>query len=82
MEGATPTTDPEDASATEILFSGYQTRTTVSATDEPPLPGTYSYSLFVTYDEWASGTDERYSDPVTVTFTVAGSATPTPTPTP
>ena len=68
VSGSTPTTDPEDAAATEVTVTGGSTRTTSSVTDDPGA-GTWSYSIFVVYDEFGSGTDERFSAAATITVT-------------
>jgi hypothetical protein len=62
-----------DPTVTEILFTGYMTRTTASALVSPGA-GTWSYSMYAVYDEYGSGTDERFSEldlSSTITVTVS-----------
>lgn len=68
VAGSTATTDPNDPAATEVTVTGGTTRTTASVNDDPGS-GTWSYSLFVAYDEYGSGTDERFSAAMTITVT-------------
>lgn len=77
VSGSTPTTDP--AGGTGITITNATTRTT-SRLHDAPGGGTWSYSLFVVYDEYGDGTSLRYS--LAATLTVDREATPTPTPSP
>lgn len=71
VSGSTPTTDPEDAGATEITVASGSTRTTNQFTDDPGT-GTWSYSIWAVYDEYGTASDERFSDsPGTITKVVA-----------
>ena len=80
ISGATPTTSP--TGGTDVPIPGATTRTTARLVDSPGS-GTWSYSLFVAYDEYGSGTDERWSEVATVSaLDVLLTPTPTPTPTP
>jgi len=81
IAGATAVTGPNDPAGTEITITNGSTRTTEVLTDLP-LDGTWTYSVFAVYDEYASGTDERYSELKDVTVIVTDAPTPTPTATP
>jgi len=69
VSGATPTTNPADGSATVVL-SGAAFPSPAGAHQDSPGVGQFSYTIWVTYDEWGSGTTERFSDPMTATVTV------------
>ncbi len=87
VKGSTGTADP--TAGTNVPITSGSVRTTNELSDNPG-GGTFTYSLFVVYDEYGSTTDERFSlakmvtianDP-TPTPTVTPTVTPTPTPTP
>lgn len=68
VSGSTPTTDPTDAGA-EVVVDAAAGSDPYTLTDSPTA-GVWSYSAFATYDEWGSGTNERFSPPETATVTV------------
>lgn len=64
-------------------MAGGTTRTTSSVSVTPPYAGTWTYALYAVYDEYASGSDERYSVVASLTVTsLTGAVAPTPTPSP
>lgn len=62
--GSTAPTGPTDG--TEVTLIDETDRTTYGV-DDAPGSGTWSYSVFVAYDEYGSGTDERFSLAMTET---------------
>ena len=60
VTGATPPTTPSQPGAT-VLLDGSTNPDPGFDSDRPGL-GTFSYSMWATYDEWDSGTNERFSD--------------------
>lgn len=67
--GATPVTSPTDGSATVVL-SGAAFPGSPGSQSDSPGTGQFSYTIWVTYDEWDSSTTERYSGYMTSTVTV------------
>tara|TARA_R100000808_G_scaffold23963_1_gene54043 strand:+ start:43 stop:864 length:822 start_codon:yes stop_codon:yes gene_type:complete len=70
VSGGTPTTNPADGSATVVL-DGSAFPSPAGAKNDSSGAGTFSYTIWNTYDEFGSGTTERYSAPKTSTVTVA-----------
>lgn len=69
IAGATPVTSPTDGSATVVLSGAAFPGSPGTHTDSPGT-GQFSYTIWVTYDEYDSGTTERYSSYMTSTVTV------------
>ncbi len=67
--GSSPATNPTDLSAT-IVADGSAFPAVAGYWRDRPGTGTYSYTIWVTYDEWDSSTTERYSAYMTSTVTV------------
>lgn len=68
VAGATPTTNPADGSATVVLAGS--TNPDPGTHTDSPGEGQVSYTIWSTYDEWASGTNERFSSYLTATVSV------------
>lgn len=69
VAGAVPTLDPADGGAVVVL-DGSAFPAPAGAVTNSPGAGQFSYTAWVTYDEWDSGTTERFSDPRSSTVTV------------
>jgi len=69
VAGAVPTLDPADGGAVVVL-DGSAFPAPAGAVTNSPGAGQFSYTAWVTYDEWDSGTTERFSDPKSSTVTV------------
>tara|TARA_R100000963_G_C4642949_1_gene106664 strand:- start:415 stop:1239 length:825 start_codon:yes stop_codon:yes gene_type:complete len=69
IAGGTPVTSPTDGGATVVL-SGSAFPGSPGAYTDSPGAGQVSYTIWVTYDEYDSGTTERYSSYMTSTVTV------------
>ena len=62
--GSTPATNPIDLTAT-VLMDGSSFPSPAGYYRDRPGVGTFSYTIWVTYDEFGSNTTERYSDYMT-----------------
>lgn len=60
LAGATAPTTPNQIGATVVLDGS--TNPDPGFDGDRPGPGTFSYSIWATYDEWSSGSNERFSD--------------------
>jgi len=67
--GSSPATNPTDMSAT-VVADGSAFPAVAGYWRDRPGAGTFSYTIWVTYDEFGSGTTERYSGYMTSTVTV------------
>jgi len=69
VAGAVPTLDPADGGAVVVL-DGSAFPAPAGAITDSPGAGQWSWTIWITFDEWNSGTTERFSDPKTSTVTV------------
>lgn len=68
LRRAAGSTPPATAtSGTGITLGGSPDGVAATSKTDNPGAGTFSYSLFVAYDEYGSSTDERFSEAVTAT---------------